>query len=117
MCRCRGYIWLIYVLIYIYEVHLKETVDWLLTIERLAGAFYGEVADGFKGDEKISKFFRHLSREEACHAKVMESASEYLAQHISPPSSISVDNDTKEKIEVPFTRNRELLSDGNLSRD
>jgi CheY-like chemotaxis protein len=95
---------------------MRETIDWLLTIERLAGAFYREVAEGFKEDEKISKFFRHLSGEEAWHAKVMESASEYLVQHIAPPFSISVDDETKEKIEAPFFKNRELLSAGNFSR-
>ncbi|MFI5294697.1 MAG: response regulator [Thermodesulfovibrionales bacterium] len=96
---------------------MKETVDWLLTIERLAGAFYGEVAEGLKEDEKFSKFFRLLSGEEAWHAKVMESASEYLAQHIAPPFSISVDDETKEKIETPFIKNRELLSAGNFTRE
>ena len=95
---------------------LKETIDWLLTIEHLACAFYGEVAEGFKKDEKISKFFRLLSGEEAWHAKVMESASEYLVQHTAPPFSISVDDETKEKIEIPFAKNRDLLSAGNFSR-
>lgn len=96
---------------------MKEIVDWLLSIERLAGDFYGEIADKFKDDEEFSHFFRHLSNEEAWHAKIMESASAYLVQHIAPPFSISLDGETIEKIEAPFTRNRELLSASNFSRD
>ncbi len=95
---------------------LIETIEWLLTIEHLAGAFYGEVAEGFREDEKFSTFFRHLSGEETWHAEVMVSASEYLVQHIAPPFSISVDDETKKKIEIPFIRNRQLLSGGNFTK-
>lgn len=94
---------------------MKETIGWLLTIERLAGAFYDEVQENFKKDEKMSNFFRHLSDEEAWHFRVMESASKYLEHIISPPFSISADNATKEKIEAAFVRNRELLAGGNFS--
>ena len=95
---------------------MKETVDWLLKIENLAHSFYGEVGVAFKEDEKFSQFFRHLSQEEAWHAKVMESALEYLLQH-STAFSISVDDKTKEKIEATFINNRELLSAGDFSRE
>lgn len=82
----------------------------------MRGAFHSEVAEGFKEDEKFSAFFRHLSGEEAWHAEVMVSALEYLVRHISPPFAISVDDVTREKIEIPFIRNREMLSAGNFSR-
>ena len=99
-----------YICLFINEVHLKETISWLLTIERLAGTFYKEVQEGFKKDKKMSEFFRHLSAEEAWHFQVMQHASEYLERNISPPFSISIDNDTKKKVEAPFVRNRELLT-------
>jgi rubrerythrin len=57
---------------------VKETISWLLAIEHLAGAFYRKVAERFAEDENYSKFFLHLSAEEAWHAKVMERASKSL---------------------------------------
>jgi len=96
---------------------LKETISWLLTIERLAGTFYKEVQEGFKKDKKMSEFFRHLSAEEAWHFQVMQHASEYLEHNISPPFSISIDNDTKKKVEAPFVRNRELLTARSFSKE
>jgi CheY-like chemotaxis protein len=99
------------------EVYMKETISWLLKIENLARSFYSEVGVGFKEDEKFSQFFRHLSHEEEWHAQVMERASKYLVQHVAPPFSISVDDITKEKIEIPFIKNRELLSAGNFSKE
>lgn len=96
---------------------MKETVDWLLKIENLAHSFYGEVGVAFKEDVKFSQFFQHLSQEEAWHAQVMESALEYLLKHVATTFSISVDDKTKEKIEVPFINNRELLSAGNFSKE
>ena len=96
---------------------MKETITWLLSIERLAGAFYSEVSVGFKEDKEFSKFFRHLSGEEALHARAMEKASHYLVRHAAPAFSISVDEETKNKIEIPFVKNRELLSAGHFSRE
>jgi len=96
---------------------LKEAIEWLLSIERLASTFYGEVQERFKEDEKMSNFFRQLSDDEAWHFQVMQSASEYLEHNISPPFSISVDSATKEQIETAFVRNRELLTAGNFSME
>ena len=94
---------------------MKETIEWLLTIERLAGTFYGEVQETIKKDEKMSNFFGHLSDDEAWHFQVMQRASEYLEHNISPPFSISVDSATKEKVETSFVRNRELLAAGDFN--
>ena len=96
---------------------MKEIIGWLLTIERLAAAYYREVSDTLKGEKVFSEYFRHLSDEENGHYKVMESALEYLQHHRLPPASITVDNDTKEKIETVFIRNRELLAAGDSSRE
>jgi len=95
---------------------MKDTIDWLLTIEYLARSFYSEVGVEFKEDGKLSQFFQHLSEEEAGHAQVMISALEYLLQHVAPTFSISVDDQTKEKIAGPFIKNRKLLAAGNFSK-
>lgn len=86
-------------------------------MEHLACSFYREVAERFTENEKFSQFFRHLSGEEAWHAKVMERASENLVKHNAPAFAVSVDAETREKIEGPFVKNRELLSADNLSRE
>jgi CheY-like chemotaxis protein len=96
---------------------LKETIAWLLNIEHLAGVFYREVAERFAEDEKFSKFFRHLSGEEAWHAKILERAAKSFAGHAPSDFLISVDTETREKIEGPLIKNRELLSAGNLSKE
>lgn len=94
-----------------------NTIDWLVSIERLAATFYGRVAEGFKEDRKWSEFFSHLSDEERWHAEVMAGASEHFAQQAAPAFSISVDDETKEKIRSPFVRSWELLSAGNIERE
>jgi CheY-like chemotaxis protein/rubrerythrin len=95
---------------------MKEIVNWLVGIERLAATFYGEVSENYKGDENISAFFRQLSAEETWHVQIMENAAEHLKNNGSTPPSIHVDSATEEKIETPFMRNRELLSAGNMDK-
>ena len=95
---------------------MKEIVEWLLAIEQLAGAYYREVSEALKGDATFSPFFHQLSDEENGHYKVMESALEYLKYHRLPPSSITVDQHTKEKIESVFVRNREILAARDYSK-
>ena len=95
---------------------MKDTIDWLLTIEYLASSFYSEVGVGVKEDGKLSQFFQHLSEEETGHAQVMISALEYLLQHVAPTFSISVDDETKAKIADPFIKNRKLLAADNFSK-
>ena len=75
------------------------------------------MSEGFEKDERISLFFKQLSDQEALHFQVMENALEYLEHNVAPFFSITVDNATKEKIEAPFLRNRELLAAGKLSID
>lgn len=96
---------------------MNEIIAWLLTTERLAGAFYRKVAEIFAGDERFSTFFLHLSAEEAWHAKLMEKASQYLVQHVVPDSAIFVDTEIREKIAGLFLKNMELLSSGDVSRE
>ena len=95
---------------------MKDTIDWLLTIEYLASSFYSEVGVRFKENGKLSQFFQQLSEEETWHAQVMISALEYLLQHVAPTFSISVDDQTKAKLAGPFIKNRKLLAAGNLSK-
>jgi CheY-like chemotaxis protein len=47
----------------------------------------------------------------------MEDITKYLADHGTPAFSISVDDATKENIEAPFIRNRELLAAGIFSKE
>jgi CheY-like chemotaxis protein len=96
---------------------VKEIVDWLIHIEQLAGTFYSEVSEGFRGDKEIADFFLHLSEEEAFHLHVMKSASAYLRSTADRPSFMMLDDSTKEKIESPFVVNRGILSSGRLDRE
>lgn len=96
---------------------LRETIDWLIATERLAIDFYDNVVENFITDKEWSAFFRHMLIEERLHEEVMVKASKYIAEHMSPPPAISVDEETREKIAAPFVRSSELLSTGNFSKE
>jgi CheY-like chemotaxis protein/rubrerythrin len=96
---------------------MKDIVQWLLNIELKASTFYKDASKHLENDEVLSKFFLHLSEEEALHFQVMKDTLEYFEHNVVPSSAIIVDEDTKEKIEGAFDKNAELLRMGDCGKD
>ena len=57
---------------------MREIVEWLESMERLAAEMYKEGADAFAGDETFAGFLRRLSEDEAEHAESMQTVGETL---------------------------------------
>ncbi len=95
---------------------MKEIIEWLLTVEKLADELYRKVSETVIEDENMSDFFFHLANEEAWHGQIMQNALDCLEYTSQPPSPIIVDDMTRSKIESVFVKHRELLEAGSFSR-
>jgi CheY-like chemotaxis protein len=95
---------------------MREIAEWLITVEHSAGTLYKEAADFFRDDNKLSSFLKHLSDDEALHFHIMGSAAEYLSKTYRR-SEITIDDETKGRVETPLVRIKEMLSEKSLTRD
>ena len=94
---------------------MKDVISWLLEVENLAHELYLSTADYFKDDEKLNTFLKHTAKDESWHYNVMESAAEYYRQNHFPISPISLDSETKSRIEGAFRKNLKAVNDKTLS--
>jgi len=96
---------------------MKEIIDWLSHFEKMVGLFYKNAAEIFQDDLKLSGFLQHLSRDEYLHYHIITKAAECIEEKKDFASSITLDKETKKKIEAPFKDNEIILSKGNLSKE
>jgi len=95
---------------------MKELIEWLLSLERLANSVYREAADVFAGDAAFAAFLGHLATDEQWHREVMKLALQEMGLGGGPVASIGLDHATKERIEQPFQENLQSLSSGTISK-
>lgn len=82
---------------------VKDVIDWQLQIERLAGDIYREAAERFSEDGSFSNFMAELADEEDIHFKLIENAEKNLLDKKEyPVSAIMIDQDIKERVEIPL---------------
>ena len=97
---------------------MKEIINWLISIERMASSFYKDAADFFKTNKELSSFLNILGEDEAWHFHIMENAARFLLDKPEGTySHIALDDHTKQKIETPFTENQSKLSAGSLTEE
>jgi len=96
---------------------MKEIIDWLSYFEKMAGLFYKNAAEIFQDDPKLSGFLQHLSKDEFQHYQMISRAADCIEEEKDFASSITLDKETKEKLEAPFKDNERILSKGNLSKE
>ena len=96
---------------------MKEIIEWLLGIERMAGDLYRDAAFFFKEDKALSDFLRELGEDEAWHFQIMGSAAAHLEAHPETPAQIALDDATRRRTESPFEENRLQLATGNLTKE
>lgn len=97
---------------------MREIIEYLLKLEKMAGDLYRDAAVFFKADEKFADFLSLLSEDEVFHYDAMVKAGEYSGQMTEEFSAfIGLDSATKEKIEGPFAEIEEKLSGGNLTKE
>jgi len=84
-------------------MNMVKIINWLRSIELLAGNVYHEASNKFAADQKISSFLSRLSQDETWHSYLLGNALEAIQDKESLPKfGIMIDPVTKEEIEAPF---------------
>lgn len=95
---------------------MKEIIEWLIRVERMAGSLYRDAAVFFKEDKELAAFLGELGEDEAWHFHIMASASEFLRGHPEVmPAQIFLDDASRVRLESIFIENQEKLTAGQLT--
>jgi CheY-like chemotaxis protein len=95
---------------------MKDIIDWLISMESMAGELYTKASVYFQDDQELEKFLSQLAKDEAWHLHVMEMAAEQLQRIDLKNNFISLDDETKSKLESPFLKCSDMLSAGQLTK-
>ncbi len=82
---------------------MVKIINWLRSIELLAGNVYLEASNKFASDQEFSSFLSRLNQDETWHSYLLGNALETIQEKKSLPKfGIMIDPVTKEEIEAPF---------------
>lgn len=95
---------------------MKEIIGWLITIEDRARRCYEKAANLFCEDKELSRFLTRLAEAEEDHLEIIRDIAERLKDKIQLPFFITLDGETKKKIEDPFTSLERALDGKKLTR-
>jgi CheY-like chemotaxis protein len=97
---------------------VREVIEYLLKIEKMAGDMYKDAAVFFEHDKEFARFLSLLAEDEASHFNAMAGAEKFFAGMTEEAHAvISLDRATKRKIERPFMEIGEKLVGGNLTKE
>lgn len=96
---------------------MKDIIDWLKSVEHIAGEVYLEAAATFSHEKDLSEFLHQLAEEEAWHFHVMGSAANFLQSEPDFVPAISVDKETEDRIISYFKTMRKGMESKTLSRN
>jgi CheY-like chemotaxis protein len=92
---------------------VDDIIAWLKAVEHTACEFYRDASHSFREHADLCGFLNDIAEDEAWHYHVMGSAAEYTRQNNVPATSITIDDQTRDRIESLFASNKKLLSEGN----
>jgi len=81
----------------------------------MSGSFYERAAQAFRKNDELSRFLIHLAQDEMWHRRIISAANAYLQDVDHPKAAVSMDPETREKIEAPFREGNKRLDDGTLT--
>lgn len=96
---------------------LKEITDWLTWVEESAGSLYERAAIVFQDDPDLSALLRQLAADERLHHELMLQAGAALDGLSDFTTIVSLDTETRRKVEKPFAELSGKLDAGVLSRE
>ncbi|MFC1868069.1 response regulator [Thermodesulfobacteriota bacterium] len=98
-------------------MNMVKIINWLRSVELLAGNVYLEASEKFAADQEFSSFLSRLSQDETWHAFLLGKALQAIQDKESLPKfGIRIDSVTKEEIEAPFKDLYYLINKQNLSK-
>lgn len=96
---------------------MKQIIEWLISMEQMAGGFYSDAASLFKEDKKLSRFLNHLAKDEGWHCHMMKRAADFIRRAPQPSLGLTLDNENKTRIEEPLRKNERKLVRGTLTKE
>ncbi len=99
------------------ENQLQQLIDWLIHFEGRAAVIFNDLAEALKEDEILSAFLRQLAEDERAHCDCMRNAAAEMENLELEPPPITLDDETREKMEAPFAKIDKMLSTKNLSKE
>lgn len=96
---------------------LVKIINWLRSIELLAGNVYREASDQFATDQTFSSFLSRLSHDENWHSYLLGDALRVIQdKEALPEFGIEIDPATKLEIETPFRDLYYLINRQNIAK-
>lgn len=96
---------------------MRESIKWIISIEKMASDFYMRAAGVFRNDAALSGFLEHLAQEEMSHASMLREAAQRIIDGAEQMPSITLDEEIKAQVETPFKDHQEMLVAGTLTRE
>jgi len=96
---------------------LKEIIDWLTCVEESAGSLYERAAIFFQADPDLAELLRQLASDERLHHELMLKAGAALGDLSDFTTIVSLDTETRRKVEKPFAELSGKLDAGVISRE
>jgi CheY-like chemotaxis protein len=96
---------------------MLEVIAWLMKIEQLAGDCYAQAGRYFDHDKPLQKFLESSAQDEAWHYRVMASALENARLGPELRIAITLDPDSRDRIEGVFLSMAAQLSHGTLTKE
>ncbi len=96
---------------------MREIIDWLIGIEKLAGDFYIESSTYFEDDKTMHSFLKEAFEDELWHLDTMNSARLQLDQLNSYEAAISISDEFKLRIEGPVRLHLNRLMEKTLTKE
>ena len=76
---------------------LKDTIDWLISVEDGSRTFYEKAAVVFSDDEGLARLLKGLAADEKNHFDMVSAAGKRLEEQLAePPALVTVDPEIKE---------------------
>jgi CheY-like chemotaxis protein len=97
------------------EDFMQELVQWVMSIEQSANELYTQAAHYFKNNQKLSQFLHHLAEDEALHYHAIASAAQYYRTKPLPHRAVSIDPETKAKVEGVLANITRQIHDQSLT--
>lgn len=96
---------------------MKEMIEWLTGIEGEANRLYERAAVVFQDDHGLSVLLKQLAADEKLHHELMLKAGPVLEEAGDFTAIVSLDEETRRKVESPFAEVEGKLESGALSRE
>jgi CheY-like chemotaxis protein len=96
---------------------MRDTIEWLMNVERLAGDVYRQAIPHFQDDGPFQAFLAGAAEDEAWHYHIMASARESIRTNLELKLSIRVELEVKDKIEQSLRAIQSSILLGTMTKE